>query len=167
MEYGATEIVDNGGNPLPRGTSGKLVGTSLHNRAMPLIRYVSNDVTALRERPCTCGRGLEIMDDVTTKAEDVLTLKDGRLISPSVLTHPFKPLDCIEGSQIVQTAPDAVIVRLVAGPAYTAQHTHHLVTELKARLGDDVHVDVQLVDRLEQSPNGKFKWVISKVPLGI
>ena len=73
------------------------------------------------------------MDDVTTKAEDVLTLKDGRLISPSVLTHPFKPLDCIEGSQIVQTAPDAVTVRIVAGPGFNDALTTHLVTELQAR----------------------------------
>lgn len=108
-----------------------------------------------------------MMDDVTTKAEDVLTLKDGRLISPSVLTHPFKPLDCIEGSQIVQTDPQTVVVRLIPGPAYTEAHTRHLMTELTARLGADVKVDVQMVDRLEQKPNGKFKWVISHVPLGI
>ena len=167
MEYGASEVVDSNGGPIPRGSVGRLVGTTLHNRAMPLIRYVTNDMTALRERACRCGRGLEIMDDVTTKAEDVLTLKDGRLISPSVLTHPFKPMDCIEASQIVQTAPDVVTIRLVAGSAYTPGHTQHLVTEFKARLGDDVRVNVEMVDRVETSANGKFKWVISHVPLGI
>ncbi|MGH9348997.1 MAG: phenylacetate--CoA ligase family protein [Vicinamibacterales bacterium] len=167
MEYGLAEVVDAGGVPAPRGTPGRLVGTTLHNRAMPLIRYVTNDMTVLREQACGCGRGLEVMDDVTTKAEDVLTLRDGRLISPSVLTHPFKPLDCIEGSQIVQTAPDAVTVRIVAGAAYTQALTDHLIAELKARLGDDVHVGVELVDRLETKANGKFKWVVSHVPLGI
>lgn len=167
MEYGASEVVDANGQPMAKGAVGKFVGTTLHNTAMPLIRYVTNDMTSLRERPCSCGRGLEIMDDVTTKAEDVLTLKDGRLISPSVLTHPFKPLDCIEGSQIVQTAPDAVEIRIVAGPDYTPALTHHLIQEFKARLGDDVRIDVQMVDRLESSANGKFKWVISQVPLGI
>jgi phenylacetate-CoA ligase len=167
MEYGVSEIVDAQGHPVPVGTVGKLVGTSLHNLAMPLIRYVTNDMTSLREQPCSCGRGLKIMDDVTTKAEDVLTLKDGRLISPSVLTHPFKPLDCIEGSQIVQTDPCTVIVRLIPGPTYTPAHTHHLITELTARLGQDVRVEVQMVDRLEQKASGKFKWVISHVPLGI
>jgi len=60
----------------------------------------------------------QMMAEVTTKAEDMLTLPDGRLISPSVLTHPFKPLDSIEGSQIVQTAPDRVTVRLVPGAGY-------------------------------------------------
>jgi phenylacetate-CoA ligase len=107
------------------------------------------------------------MEDVTTKAEDVLTLADGRLISPSVLTHPFKPLDCIEGSQIVQTLPNAIVVRLIPRSTYTEAHGTQLIGELKARLGDDVTVDVQFVDQLETSKNGKFKWVISKVPLGL
>jgi phenylacetate-CoA ligase len=167
MEYGFTEIVEKDGTARPRGSTGKLVSTSLHNKAMPLIRYVTNDVSSLRTESCACGRGLELMDDVTTKAEDVLTLKDGRLISPSVLTHPFKPLDCIEGSQIVQTAPDSVTVRIVAGPGYTDAHSLHLTTELQSRLGQDVQIDVRVVDQLEHSPNGKFKWVISHVPLGI
>jgi len=167
MEYGVSEVVDGQGHPVSVGTVGKLVGTSLHNDAMPLIRYVTNDMTSLRGKPCSCGRGLKLMDDVTTKAEDVLTLKDGRLISPSVLTHPFKPLDCIEGSQIVQIDPGTVIVRLIPGPTYTPAHTHHLLTELTARLGQDVRVEVQMVDRLEQKASGKFKWVVSHVPLGI
>ena len=134
---------------------------------MPLIRYVTNDMTALRSDTCACGRQLELMDDVTTKAEDVLTLRDGRLISPSVLTHPFKPLDCIEGSQIVQTELDAVTVRLIPRSTYTEGHTRRLVSELQARLGDDVRIDVEFVDELETSKNGKFKWVISHVPLGL
>lgn len=167
MEYGLAEVVDAAGAPLARGSLGTLVGTTLHNQAMPLIRYVTQDVTLLRERTCSCGRGLDVMDDVTTKAEDVLTLGDGRMISPSVLTHPFKPLDCIEGSQIVQTAPDAVTIRIVAGPAYTQAHTDHLVGEFKTRLGQEVRVGVEMVDRLETKANGKFKWVISHVPLGI
>ncbi len=167
MEYSIAEATDEAGLPVAPGSIGRLVGTNLSNRAMPLIRYATNDMSALRESACTCGRGLELMDDVTTKAEDLLTLKDGRLISPSVLTHPFKPLDCIEGSQIVQTAPDAVTVRLIPGKDYTEAHTPQLVSELSARLGEEVRLDVQFVDALEVSPNGKFKWVISRVPLGI
>ena len=167
MEYGLAEVVDDRGSPAPRGTVGRLVGTTLHNGAMPLIRYATTDMSALGNGACPCGRGLELMAEVTTKAEDMLTLPDGRLISPSVLTHPFKPLDSIEGSQIVQTAPDRVTVRLVPGAGYRQALSDHLVRELQARLGDEVSVTVQMVDRLEMSANGKFKWVISHVPLGI
>lgn len=167
MEYGIAEVVDDGAQPVGAGTEGRLAGTSLHNLAMPLLRYATNDRTTLTAHQCSCGRELELMGDVTTKAEDVLTLSDGRLISPSVLTHPFKPLDCIEGSQIVQKAPDHVVIRLVAGADYEPSLGAHLIKEFKERLGDDVRVEVQLVDRLEYGRNGKFKWVISKVPLGI
>ena len=167
MEYGIAEVVEADGTPVPSGSTGRLVGTSLYNRAMPLIRYVTNDMSSIRTAVCSCGRGLELMDDVTTKAEDVLTLRDGRLISPSVLTHPFKPLDCIQGSQIVQTAYDQITVKIVAGEGYTPALTQHLVSALKARLGDDVHIDVQMVSELETSRNGKFKWVISKIPLEV
>jgi phenylacetate-CoA ligase len=167
MEYGVAEVVDDAGSPVSAGTTGRLVGTTLHNRAMPLIRYVTNDVTAVLARSCGCGRTLDLMDDVATKAEDVLTLKDGRLISPSVLTHPFKPLKNIEGSQIVQKAPDHVLIRIVPTKDYDPALSDHLVREFKDRLGDDVHVEVKLVSELEQAKNGKLKWVISQVPIGI
>jgi phenylacetate-CoA ligase len=167
MEYGLAECVDEQGHRVPAGVSGRLVGTSLHNLAMPLLRYVTNDRTMLLAAPCACGRQLQRMDAVTTKAEDMLTLSDGRLISPSVLTHPFKPLDSIEGSQIVQTAPDAITVRIVPGPNYDTALTAHLVAELQERLGGGVRIEVEMVDQLQSGKNGKFKWVISKVPLGI
>ena len=66
-----------------------------------------------------------------------------------------------------QTELDRILVRIVPGPGYDTSLTQHLVTELQARLGADVRIDVEMVDRLEPSANGKFKWVISKVPLGI
>ena len=167
MEYGISEVVDAAAVPRPAGAPGVLVGTSLHNKAMPLIRYATNDSTAMRAARCSCGRPHELMEDVTTKAEDMLTLPDGRLISPSVLTHPFKPLDSIAGSQIVQTAKDQVTVRLIAGPGFSAHLTEHLVHELQARLGEGVTIKVEMVDQLETSPNGKFKWVTSHIPLKV
>lgn len=167
MEYAITEIVDDDGQPVPAGSPGRLVGTTLHNSAMPLLRYATTDVSAVSEAVCACRRASHLMAAVTTKAEDCLTLPDGRVISPSVLTHPFKPLDSIEGSQIVQTRPDCVVVRLVAGPGYAPALTDHLKRELGGRLGPDVEVRVEFVDRLESQANGKFKWVISHVPLGV
>jgi phenylacetate-CoA ligase len=167
MELGLAEVTTETGEPLPNNHMGKLVGSTLHNTAMPLIRYVTGDVSAIRSDSCACGRGLELMADVTTKAEDTLTLPDGRLISPSVLTHPFKPLHSIEGSQIVQTSPNTVEVRLVPGEGFAADLITDLTSELRQRLGEEVAIDVRLVDRLETQSNGKFKWVISHVPLGV
>ena len=166
-EYGVTEIVDETGQPLSDGIEGTMVGTSIQNYGMPLLRYVTSDRTALTGRPCPCGRPLALMQEVTTKAEDVLRLKDGRLISPSVLTHPFKPLNQIDGSQLVQTALDRLVVRLVPRHDFTPAHSERLIRDLKARLGQDMEIEIELVQELPRTEAGKFKWVISEVGLGL
>lgn len=166
-EFGISEILDANGNTAPAGTLGKLVATTLHNRAMPLIRYVTNDMTALRAHRCSCGRTLPLIDDVATKAEDLLTLRDGRLISPSVLTHPFKPLTSIAASQIVQEDLDTVVVKVVPTAQFSAHDERQLIAGLTDRLGAGVTVKVERVTELERTRSGKFKWVVSKVELGI
>lgn len=163
LEYGISEFIGEDGERVPDGQAGKLVCTTLHNLGMPLIRYVSNDVSAMKTVTCSCGRGLPLMEDVTTKAEDILALSDGRMISPSVLTHPFKPMHTVEASQIVQDDYDSIEIRVVPAPGYSEADTQHLLREFRQRLGDGVHVRVTQVPELERSRSGKFKWVISKV----
>lgn len=166
-EYGICEILDQDGKPCQKGQPGVLVGTSLHNMAMPLIRYATQDVTAIRDRQCSCGRNLQLMEDVTTKAEDILTMEDGRLISPSVLTHPFKPLNSIDASQIIQNDFNDITVKLVPNSTFSEAEREHLISELKLRLGQKVNIRIELADSLTRTASGKFRWVISNVKLGI
>jgi phenylacetate-CoA ligase len=162
-EFGATEVVDEEGQPVPEGSWGYLVGTSLHNTAMPMLRYRTNDVSRVLTSRCRCGRTSRVLDPVTTKAEDVVVTSDGRLISPSVLTHPFKPYDQIVKSQVIQDAADHVLVKVVAGPTFTEAHRDGLLDGLRARLGSGMRVDVQMVDDIPPERSGKYRWVICRV----
>ena len=163
-DFGYTEVVDASGTPLPAGSWGYLVGTSLHNTAMPMIRYRTNDISRVLEERCSCGRTFRVLDPVTTKAEDVIMTPDGRLISPSILTHPFKPFDKLVKSQVIQLALDRVLVKLVAGEGFSASQQAELIAGLQTRLGRDVHIEVSLVDDIPPEASGKFRWVISRVP---
>ena len=163
-EYGVTEIVDDHGQPLPDGTRGWMVGTTLWNRGMPLIRYWTGDISARVPGTCRCGRGLARITGVATKAEDIVVTRDGRFVSPSVLTHPFKPFDQIVKSQIIQEAVDHVTIKLVPSAAFTLAHQHALVAGLRERLGEEVRLAVEVVDEIQNEPSGKFRWVISRVP---
>jgi phenylacetate-CoA ligase len=166
-EYGVTEVLDDDDQPVQPGHEGYLVGTTLVNCGMPLIRYRTTDLGALKPDRCTCGRPLQLTEDVTTKAEDLLRLGDGRLIPPSVLTHPFKPLDSIEGSQIVQTDLDRLLIRIVPGGAFGDKDRSHLMRELRDRLGEDMRIDIECVNELPRTSRGKFKWVVSLVDDGL
>jgi phenylacetate-CoA ligase len=165
MEYGITEIVDNDALVLPAGKFGRVIATGLHNYGMPLIRYEVGDVSAYRTDLCTCKRGLPLLEAITTKAEDIVVTPDGRYISSSILTHPFKPMVNIEKSQIIQEAPDRITIKIVKRPKYTDKDSKILLDEFYARLGDGIKIELDFVDDIPRSGSGKYRWVISKVPL--
>ena len=166
LDYSIVEILDVQGNPVEEGKMGRIVGTGLYNYAMPLIRYVTSDITAVKKEKCPCGRGFPLIEDITTKDEDIVVTPDGRLISPSVLTHPFKPMHNIEASQIIQEEPDKLIVKIVKGPKYSDEDSKKLLNAFRERLGDKMKIELQFVDNLEREKSGKFRWIISKVPIG-
>ena len=157
------EIVDEEGNPVDEGDHGLVVSTSLQNFGMPLIRYKTSDISAIRQHTCTCGRQMPLMESITTKAEDIIVSPDGRLISPSILTHPFKPMVNIEKSQIIQEDKNSIRIKIVRKPGYTERDTEILLQGLQPRVGHDMRILVEYVDDIERTPSGKYRWVISKV----
>ena len=164
-EYGVTEVVDDDGEPVEAGETGWITATTLWNRGMPLIRYRTSDLSR-RLGNCDCGRGLSLIDSVTTKAEDIVATPDGRFVSPSVLTHPFKPFEAIHKSQIIQEAVDRIRVRLVTDDSFDEEQERALRSSLLERLGGGVELSVEYEDEIPPEPSGKFRWVISKVSHG-
>jgi phenylacetate-CoA ligase len=163
-EYGATEILDENDRPVPSGRSGMLTGTTLWNRGMPLIRYRTGDVSTIGTTACSCGRGLTRLADVATKAEDIVITPDGRYVSPSVLTHPFKPFDQLLKSQIVQRERNRILVKLVPSSAFTDAHREQLIAGLRERLGTAMQIETAIVEDIPAEPSGKFRWVICEIP---
>ena len=164
-DFGIVEILGEKGKPAAKGELGRLVTTGLHNFAMPLLRYQTSDVSLWSQNECPCGRSFPLMNDVTTKDEDIVTSPDGRYISSSILTHPFKPMHTIEESQIIQESLHEVRILVVRRESYTDKDSLYLIEEFKKRLGEDVEVTVEFVDSIPRASAGKYKWVISKVPL--
>lgn len=69
------EIVDAAGKPLPPGTEGELVFTTLTKEALPAIRYRTGDVTSLNPEPCKCGRTTMRMARIKGRTDDMLVIK--------------------------------------------------------------------------------------------
>lgn len=164
-DYGIIECLDRSGNNVADGDLGMLVGTSLTNFAMPFIRYETGDISSIDTKACPCGRVFKRMSAVTTKAEDIIITPDGRMISSSILTHPFKPINTIEESQIIQEKPNKIVVKLVVNSEFIPAHQAFLEKGLRERLGRDMHLSIVLVDKIERGKSGKFQWVVSKVGL--
>ena len=94
------EILDAGGQPAPPGRIGRVVLTSLHNFAMPLIRYAIGDYAEVGA-PCPCGRGLPVLERILGRGRNRVTLPDGRRTWPDVGAL-WTAIPDVEQIQVVQ-----------------------------------------------------------------
>ena len=63
------------GEPVAEGTPGELTFTTLTKEALPLLRYRTGDIAALRRGTCACGRTLIKMSKVTGRKDDMLVIR--------------------------------------------------------------------------------------------
>lgn len=164
-EVGMLEVLDHT-RPVAvaAGTTGRLVCTSLLNATMPLIRYVVGDTGALApaSTTCGCGRTLPILQSLEGRSDDLVTTADGRLIGR--LDPVFKGSLPIAGAQIIQEDLGRFRILVVPVPGYGDDAARSMVRRLIERVGE-AQVEIELVDRLPTGANGKFKAVISRVPV--
>jgi phenylacetate-CoA ligase len=161
-EVGHIEIV-RGSATVLAGQSGELVGTSLLNLDMPLVRYRVGDSATLAPRmaTCACPRTLPLMQHVDGRTDDVLFTVDGRRVGR--LDTVFKS-DChIQEAQIVQESLRRVRLRYVPAAQFTARDARGLAESLRDRLGD-IDVVLEPVRDIPRSSRGKFRAVVCALP---
>jgi hypothetical protein len=156
-EYSIVEIVDERGRPTD--DEGFLVGTTLHNDAMPLLRYRLTDTARWDRRPCPCGRTYPVIEALSGKIEDRVYDLRGRPITAAVVGFAYKGLLNIRKGQIAQVARDRWVARLVPGPGYGAADAERFLANVRTHVSADVDVAIELVDDIPALPSGKYKWV--------
>jgi phenylacetate-CoA ligase len=90
---------------LEEGEKGELVLTTLTRDGMPIIRFRTKDITALRYDKCECGRTLVRMDRITGRSDDMLKIR-GVIVFPSQIERALlKIKDLSPNYQIIVTRP--------------------------------------------------------------
>lgn len=69
------EVLDDDGNPVPKGERGQIVVTMLQKEAFPLIRYKIGDISSLDWTPCKCGRTHPRLMRISGRADDMLVVR--------------------------------------------------------------------------------------------
>jgi phenylacetate-CoA ligase len=156
-EYGVVEIVDDHG----RATDGEgsLVGTSLNNTVVPLIRYRMNDTARWNPEPCPCGRTYPVIDRIGGRIADQLHDLDGRPVNCTVVGYAFDGMRHIARAQVAQTQADRWVIRIVPQPGYTEHDGERVLAKLASHVSPRVQASIELVDELPPQDNGKYKWV--------
>ena len=147
---------------------GEVVGTELHNRTMPFIRYRQGDLASLGATPCPCGRPSRTLEQVSGRANDGFRLADGRWLSPGLLLDAcYRALmdspDVVAAYRFVQVAPDRADLEAVPGPSWTADASERLRDALERELDHALRVSVVSVAALERGPAGKRATIVRRI----
>jgi phenylacetate-CoA ligase len=96
------EIIDpDTGEPLPEGSKGELVFTSITKEAFPLLRYRTRDICVLSRKKCSCGRTLIKMTKPMGRSDDMLIIKGINVFPSQIETVLIKDFKATPNYQIV------------------------------------------------------------------
>ncbi|WP_039915810.1 phenylacetate--CoA ligase family protein [Cellvibrio mixtus] len=159
-EHGIAEVRTPSGEIAEQG-EGELVVTGLVNYSMPVIRYAIGDTVTIGSAN---ANGFPELVQVHGRKDDVIYMCDGTPVGR--LDPIFKGGSGIRAAQILQDQSGAISLRLVPDETYTEQAGIDLRRELIKRVGDDLPIEIALVNEIAKEKNGKFKPVISNFKKG-
>jgi len=89
--------------PVPDGTEGELVITTLSKQAMPVIRYRTRDITAFETRPCACGRTCRRIRRISRRSDDMFIIRGVNVFPSQIETALLKTEASLPHYQIILT----------------------------------------------------------------
>jgi phenylacetate-CoA ligase len=157
--------------PLPDGTEGELVLTTLCKRAMPMIRYRTRDITSLEPARCACGRTLRRIRRIGRRSDDMIIIRgvnlypsqieaallkvEGTLPHYQIVVDRQKGLDTLEVQVEVTNEALSDTVRGLEQMQKRLAHSIESITGLRPALK-------LVAPRTIQRSEGKAKRVIDK-----
>jgi phenylacetate-CoA ligase len=154
--------------PLPLGDRGEVVGTYLHNYAMPFIRYRQDDFATLDVSNCACGRTCGVIQDLAGRKLDQFVLPSGRVLTSGWLLDASYSFLLDVGADIAaftltQETVDNVRIEIMPGARYTPSMSEAVRARFLELVGEPIHVQVELVPEIRRSGGGKHHPIVSHV----
>lgn len=145
----------------------RIIATGYWNRAMALVRYDTGD-QAMVPRDATAEHleeialGLQPFFGVAGRVEEYVLTPEGRKIC--ALSTLVREADNIAQLQILQTARNAVVLRVIPGRHYGEADSHRLMANARTKFPMSMSVAIELTDHLETSRCGKVPLTVRRIP---
>jgi len=156
------EVVDEHNKPLPNGKAGKILITSLSNKAFPIIRYEIGDIGIIEEK-----KDKLILKDLLGRTRDMVHLPSGRIVSGVVFSYISNSL--LKSSAVIreliirQTKIDSFELDAVMDRELTSDEIKRLKAQMESYLEPGLSLLINRVDKIERPPSGKFKLFYSMI----
>ncbi len=164
-QYGYLEIIKEDGAPATReGEIGEIVGTTLDNTAMPLLRYRTGDWAVVGPEKCRCGRSCVLLKEILGRwRQEMLLGKNNNLISMAAVNMHSSVFEHVRQFQFHQTQRGQATLRIVRKPEYTEFDSKNLLAALQEKIGDSLTVELAFVEQIPLTQRGKYRFIVQEV----
>jgi phenylacetate-CoA ligase len=159
-----TEILDEAGRPTT--DVGEVVGTELHNRTMPFVRYRQDDLARISHEACPCGRQTRLLVDLVGRRNDGFVLADGRTLAAGFLLDvSYRAIlrgrdDVVTAYRFVQRDPHHADFEVVPGPGWADGDAAAIAASVANELPAELEVRVIPVETIERGAGGKRSTIV-------
>jgi phenylacetate-CoA ligase len=165
-EHCLVELVDGGGDPAPAGAHGRILVTVIGNLAMPLLRYVTDDVALAVEGPCPCGRTLPSFGPIVGRWTQMAPLPEGTRaradrIRGAMEELPPELLRPVREYKIHQHRDGSFELMIVAAGPIPASLGPYVENRLREAGLGDAPLRVTKVEKIPLARSGKFFYFTS------
>jgi phenylacetate-CoA ligase len=160
------ELLDDDGAPAAPGQYGRIVVTPLYEFGMPFIRYDLGDFAKISETPCSCGRGLRSLAEISGRHRNLFVMPDGSRVWPAlgpISKSLIKEL-AYRDIQFVQTGVRSLDIKYVPEDPNAVPDARAVEKLMQSELSAELEVRLMPVDRIERGPGRKIEQFISLVP---
>jgi len=150
------EILRDDGTSCRPGETGRVVVTTLHNFALPLIRYVVGDYAEAGDM-CECGRGLPVIRRILGRSRNLMKFPDGSTRWPVFGIPKFLSLAPIRQFQFIQRSIDELEIRLAVERPLTADEQTRFGEHILKQLGHPFRLKWVFLQDIPLLKSGKFE----------
>ena len=158
------EILDEQDQPVTKGEPGRIVITSLYNKAHPMIRYDLGDTGILDENS---SWKRPVLKKLIGRTNDIAKLPSGKTVPGLTFYYVTKSVIEDDGNVkefvIEQTALDAFRIEYVSGRELTGEEINTMKQALYTYLEDGLQLSFERVASLDRSSRGKLKQFVSSL----
>ncbi|MCB1762369.1 MAG: phenylacetate--CoA ligase family protein [Gammaproteobacteria bacterium] len=159
------EVLDETGRPVLPGEAGEAVMTALESQAQPFIRYRTGDVVRLSKDSCQSKRGLHVIDQVLGRTTDFVVRADGTIMHALAVIYVLRAVEGVGEFKIIQHSVGDIEVLVIPNSRWRDEGRAEIEAGLRKRLGEEIRVDMRLVEQIPSEASGKHRYVVSEVPL--
>ena len=162
--YGHVEILNKHNKEVTIGKIGELVGTSYWNYATPFIRYKTMDTARKGEAKCTdCGRNYLILENIEGRLQEEIITSTGRKISMTSINMHNDVFNNIKQFRFKQICKEEIILNVIKKDEYNQKDEAYIYKELKKKLGNDIALKINYVDKISKNKSGKHFFLDQQI----